>query len=600
MIYSKLKKEFLIGLLKLLHLFFKNKLMNTIFKFIVALIVSSTMLSCGGDEVANDTKNNDNQTNTGGNLNIALNQEVLNFDPIKVTDGYSLQVLGQIYEGLVRFNEKDLSVEPLLAESWTMDESGLVYTFKLKKGIFFHNNNCFESGKGRELKADDVLYSFNRVCNNSMNYAYSLIKNKLVGAQASFQTSEFKSVSGIKTIDDYTVSFTLIKPSTNFLQSLATVSLVIVPREAFEKETFDVVGTGPFIFDVSSKEKTKITLKRNPNYHLKDDNGNKLPYLDAVTFHYIENSQDRLEQFEAKKLDIIVDLPSASIKSVVENQISDFESKPPKYILGRYPELVTTYLEFNTKTEPFKNAKVRQAIAMAIDKIKIVDVILNGEAYGPALNGLVPPAIKNYDYESVIGIEYSIDKAKRVLAEAGYKDGKGLPLIKFYISGNDNQNLRVALEIQKQLLTELNVNTEIVTVTFAEKLEMNKTGHGSMGISAWLADYPTPDNFLNIGYGGYVPASLSDPSFPNSARFNNNEFDAYFEQATTTTDEVKRNELCLKAEQILINEAPIIPLWYNENYRLFQSTVVDYVPNVMHIHNLTKVRIVKPEIEKVK
>lgn len=574
--------------------------MNTIFKFIVALIVSSTMLSCGGDEVANDTKNNDNQTNTGGNLNIALNQEVLNFDPIKVTDGYSLQVLGQIYEGLVRFNEKDLSVEPLLAESWTMDESGLVYTFKLKKGIFFHNNNCFESGKGRELKADDVLYSFNRVCNNSMNYAYSLIKNKLVGAQASFQTSEFKSVSGIKTIDDYTVSFTLIKPSTNFLQSLATVSLVIVPREAFEKETFDVVGTGPFIFDVSSKEKTKITLKRNPNYHLKDDNGNKLPYLDAVTFHYIENSQDRLEQFEAKKLDIIVDLPSASIKSVVENQISDFESKPPKYILGRYPELVTTYLEFNTKTEPFKNAKVRQAIAMAIDKIKIVDVILNGEAYGPALNGLVPPAIKNYDYESVIGIEYSIDKAKRVLAEAGYKDGKGLPLIKFYISGNDNQNLRVALEIQKQLLTELNVNTEIVTVTFAEKLEMNKTGHGSMGISAWLADYPTPDNFLNIGYGGYVPASLSDPSFPNSARFNNNEFDAYFEQATTTTDEVKRNELCLKAEQILINEAPIIPLWYNENYRLFQSTVVDYVPNVMHIHNLTKVRIVKPEIEKVK
>ena len=574
--------------------------MNTIFKFIVAVMVSSTMFSCGGDEATNETKNNDNQATVGGNLNIALNQEVLNFDPIKITDGYSLQVLGQIYEGLVRFNEKNLSVEPLLAESWTMDESGLVYTFKLKKGVYFQDNNCFENGKGRELKADDVLYSFNRVCNNSMNYAYSLLKNKLVGAQASFQTPEFKPVDGIKIIDDYTVSFTLLKSSSNFLQSLATVSLAIVPKEAFEKEAFDIVGTGPFVFDANSKEKTKITLKRNSNYHLKDDNGYKLPYLDAVTFHYIENSQERLEQFENKKLDIIVDLPSASIKSVVENQISDFESKPPKYILGRYPELVTTYLEFNTKTEPFKNAKVRQAIAMAIDKIKIVDVILNGEAYGPALNGLVPPAIKGYDYESVIGIEYSVDKAKRVLAEAGYKDGKGLPLIKFYISGNDNQNLRVALEIQKQLLTELNVNTEIVTVTFAEKLERDKTGHGSMGISAWLADYPTPDNFLNIGYGGYVPASLSDPSFPNSARFNNNEFDAYFEQATTTTDEVKRNELCLKAEQILINEAPIIPLWYNENYRLFQSTVVDYVPNVMHIHNLAKVRIVKPEVENVK
>ena len=232
---------------------------------------------------------------------------------------------------------------------------------------------------------------------------------------------------------------------------------------------------------------------------------------------------------------------------------------------------------------------------MAIDKIKLVDVVLNGEAYGPALNGLVPPVIKGYDYESVIGIEHNIDKAKKMLADAGFKNGEGLPLIKFYISGNENQTLRVALEIQKQLLTELNVNTEIVTVTFAEKLSLDKMAHGSMGVSAWLADYPTPDNFLNIGYGGYVPNSITEPSFPNSSRFVNSDFDNYFEQATTSIDEAKRNELCLKAEQVLINEAPIIPLWYNENYRLFQSTVIDYQPNVMHIHDLTKVRIVKQE-----
>ncbi|MBI2280628.1 MAG: ABC transporter substrate-binding protein [Bacteroidetes bacterium] len=573
--------------------------MNNIFKFISAVIITSTMFSCGGDKTNNETKNSDNQPQNGGNINIAINRQVLNFDPIKVTDGYSSQVLGQLYEGLVRFNENDLSIEPLLAESWEVDENGLTYTFKLKKGVYFHDNNCFNDGKGRELKADDVLYSFNRVCNSKINYAYSLIKDKLMGAQASFQTPEFKNVSGVKVIDDYTVSFTLTKPSSNFLQTLATVSLAIVPKEAFDKETFEIVGTGPFIFDKTAKKVTKITLNRNPNYHLVDADGNKLPYLDAVTFHYVENSQDRLDLFEKNKLDIIIDLPSASIKNVVENQISDFESKPPKYILGRYPELVTTYLEFNTKTEPFKNVKVRQAIAMAIDKVKLVDVILNGEAYGPALNGIVPPAIKGYDYESVIGIEYSIEKAKKLLAEAGYKNGDGLPIIKFYISGNDNQNLRIALEIQKQLLTDLNVNTEIVTVSFAEKLEMDKTGYGSMGISAWLADYPSPDNFLNIGYGGYVPASLSEPSFPNSSRFSNRDFDAYFEQATTSTDELKRNELCLKAEQILINEAPIIPLWYNENYRLFQSNLIDYRPNVMHIHNLTKVRIGKQEQEVV-
>lgn len=565
-------------------------IMNKIFQYTIASIIGLSIISCGESETKE--KNSTAEALYGETLDIALNQEVTQLDPLMIVDGYSVQVISQIFEGLVRFNSTDLSVEPLLAKSWTIDESGLTYTFKLKKGVFFHDNDCFKGGEGRELKASDVVFTFNRICNKpKVNYAYNLLKNKLEGANECYQNESINEVSGIKAIDDYTVSFTLSKPSSNFLQTLATVSLAIVPQEAVNADKLTIVGTGPFVFDENAIKNSIITLKRNENYHVSDEKGNKLPYLDAVAFHFVPSSQDRLTQFESKVLDIIVDLPSASIKEVVENQISDFESKPPKYVLGRYPELVSTYLEFNTKTEPFKNTKVRQAIAMAIDKIKLVDVVLNGEAYGPALNGIVPPAIKNYDYESVIGIEYNVEKAKKLLADAGYKNGNGLPLIKFYIGGNENQLLRVALEIQKQLLSELNINTEIVTVTFAEKLNMAQMAQGSMGISAWLADFPTVDNFLNIGYGGYVPASLEISSFPNSSRFQNNEFDMYYEQAITTTDEIKRNELCLKAEQILINEAPVIPLWYNENYRLFQSNIIDYQPNVMHIHNLTKVKI---------
>jgi len=564
--------------------------MNKIFQYTLAILVSLFFCSCGGD----GTKEGNSNENAlyGETLDIALNQEVTQLDPLMIVDGYSVQVISQVFEGLARFSSKDLGIEPLLAESWTIDESGLIYTFKLKKGVYFHDNDCFKGGKGRELKASDVVFTFNRICNKpKVNYAYNLLKNKLKGANECYQNESVNEVSGVKAVDDYTVSFTLLKPSSNFLQTLATVSLAIVPEEALKSEKFTVVGTGPFVFDKNSLKENIITLKRNENYHVSDENGNKLPYLDAVAFHFVPASQDRLTQFESKILDIIVDLPSASIKDVVENQIADFESKPPKYVLGRYPELVTTYLEFNTKIEPFKNTKVRQAIAMAIDKIKLVDVILNGEAYGPALNGIVPPAIKNYDYESVVGIEHNVEKAKKLLADAGYKNGSGLPLIKFYIGGSENQLLKVALEIQKQLVSELNINTEIVTVTFAEKLNLDQTAQGGMGISSWLADFPAVDNFLNIGYGGYVPASLDLPSFPNSSRFQNSEFDAYYDQAITTIDETKRNELCLKAEQILINEAPVVPLWYNENYRLFQSNIVDYQPNVMHIHNLTKVKI---------
>lgn len=568
--------------------------MKTILKYILVSIIGLSFYSCGEDE--NKQENTNAESLFGDTLKIALNQDIKELDPIRMVDGYSVQIVGQIFEGLVKFNAKDLSIEPLLAESWTIDESGLVYTFKLKKGVYFHDNNCFEAGKGRELKANDVVFSINRACNTpSANYAYNLLKNKLNGTKECYESEAINEVSGVKVIDDYSVSFTLSKPSSNFLQTLATSSLAIIPEEATKSEKLAIVGTGPFVFDNNSIKENIITLKRNNNYHISDEKGNKLPYLDAVAFHIIPKSQDRLEQFQNKKIDIIVDLPSASIKDVVENQIADFESKPPKFVLGRYPELVSTYLEFNTKVEPFKNVKVRKAIAMAIDKVKIVDVVLNGEAYGPALNGIVPPAINNYDYASVIGIEYSIEKAKKLLAEAGFKDGEGLPLIKFFIGGDENQLLRVALEIQKQLLTELNINTEIVKVTFTEKLAMDQMAQGSMGISAWLADFPTADNFLNIGYGGYVPATLELPSFPNSSRFENSEFDSYFEQAISTIDEKKRNELILKAEQILINEAPIVPLWYNENYRLFQSNVVDYQPNVMHLHYLERVRKIAPK-----
>lgn len=555
----------------------------------VLLLLIISLFSCGNNVTDKTDKNTLGLY--GDTLDIALNQEVSLLDPIKVIDGYSLQVLGQIYEGLLKFNDKDLSLEPMLAESWTIDNSGTIYTFNLKKGVHFQDNKCFSGGKGREFKASDVKKTINRICNVADNYSYNLLKDKIVGASACYNSSEIKEVEGVKIIDDYTVRITLTRPSAIFLQTLATISLAIVPFEAFKNESFIAVGTGPFIADEHFKEHNFITLKRNPTYYIKDEQGNQLPYLDAVRFHFVPSSQERLNLFNKKVLDIIVDLPSASIKDVVENKISDFESKPPKYVLGRFPELITSYIEFNTKVAPFNNPKVRKAIALAIDKTELIDVVLNGEAYGPAINGVVPPALKNYDFESVIGIEYNVEKAQKMLDEAGFKNGEKMPLIKFYISGNEPQTLRVALEIQKQLQLNLNINTEIVSLNFAEKLSLDRMAEGSMGISAWLADYPSPDNFLSIGYGGNIPSSLKDPSFPNTCRFQNQEFDNYYEQAIKTTDEVKRNELYLAAEQILINEAPIIPLWYFENYRLFQSSIIDYQPNVMHIHNLTKVRI---------
>lgn len=561
----------------------------TIFFFAIASLL---LIACGGEKNPSG-QTGDNDTLYGEVLDIALNQEISDLDPLLLIDGYSVQVSNQIFEGLVKFNSKDLSIEPLLASSWEVDKDGLTYTFQLKKGVFFHDNECFESGKGKEFKAADVAFTFNRICNDlKSNYAYNILKNKLVGAIDCHNSQTINEVSGIKVINEYTISFSLIKPSSNFLHFLATPSLAIVPIEAEKNGKLEIVGTGPFVYTQKSNQKAKIELERNPNYHLADENGNKLPYLDGVTFHIVPSSQDRLKQFEEKTLDIITDLPSQSIKNVVEKQIADFESKPPKFILGRYPELVSTYLAFSTKSEPFNNVKVRKAIAMSINKIDLVNIALNGEAYGPALNGIIPPSVSNYDYESIIGIENNVEKAKKLLAEAGYKNGENFPSTKLFIAGNEGQTLRVALDIQKQLLSKLNIKTEIVTLTFTEKSEMPFIPDASMALNAWLADIPTADNFLNIGYGGYVSEKNDISSFPNTSRFENKEYDLAYDEAISTLDDTKRKELCLKAEQILINESPVIPLWYNENYRLFQSNIVNYQPNVMYIHDLTTVRIV--------
>ena len=565
------------------------------FRIFIAIAISSVfMFSCGGEGNVDGNKVIESDENVGINentFNLALSEEVQGFDPIKVVDGFSFQVLGQIYEGLLKFNEKDLSIESSLAKSWEVSEDGLIYTFNLKKGVYFHDNNCFEGGEGRELTANDVKYSLERACSNvEGNYAYNLFKNTIIGAVDFHENEMVNEVKGIKIIDENTVEILLLKPSANFLNSLAVVNTSIVPREAFENKSDCFVGTGPFILNQHTKEEGKTILVRNEKYHLTDKDGNKLPYLDEVVVHYVSNSNEKLEMFEAGKLDVIVDLPSASIKTVVENQISDFEAKPPKYVLGRYPELVTSYLQLNTAVEPLNNSKVRQAIAMCINKTKIVDVVLNGEAYGPANNGIVPPAIKGYDYESIVGLEYNVEKAKQLLADAGYKNGEGFPTLKLYNSGKESQALRVGLEIQKEFRTSLNINVEIVSVSFAEKMQAEANGEAHMSIAAWLADFPTPDNFLSITYGATVPSSMEENSFPNGSRYINKEFDKLYEEAISTIDESKRFDICLKAEQMMINDAPVVPLWYNENYRLLQSNISGYQPSIMHIQNLIYVK----------
>jgi peptide/nickel transport system substrate-binding protein len=554
-------------------------------ELILSLSVCALLLSaCGGDQNNNESKNADIETKNpdDGCMDFAISEKYGSLDPIKITDVASFHIASQIFEPLLKFNEKDLSIEPLIAESWEVAEDNLTHTIKLKKDVYFQDNKCFENGKGREIKTSDVLYTFKRIFSEDGNYAYSFFKNKIVGSE------EFKNnggeISGISIVDDYTLTFTLTKPSSNFTSLLATIATGIVAKEAIEQNA--IVGSGPFVYDAKTDTEKAITLNRNNNYHL----GKELPYLKCVAFNYVKSGQEQLDLFMNGELDVITGLPSKSIKDIVEQQIADFQQDPVKYVLGRSPQAATTFININTSKTPFNNVKVRKAIGMAINKSRIVDNILKGEAAGPGSHGIVPSAINDYDYSSVVGLEFNVNKAKELLADAGFKDGTNFPTI-VLATGKGNTSLRVAFEIQKQLAANLGINVEISSVSLSEKNMMNAKSECHISLNGWLAEYPDPTSFLSLYYGKNLPASNEVSSYPNESRYNNPDFNKIYEEALITLDKQKRYELCLEADQIIASEVPGIPLWYHEDYHLIQSSVKGYHPNAMNIQNLVHIKI---------
>jgi peptide/nickel transport system substrate-binding protein len=564
-------------------------------KVYISIVFSSLILltACGGGETNTETNKVQTNPETANCLDFAITEKYQSLDPIKVTDVASFHIVSQIFEPLLRFDDQTLSLQPLLAESWISSEDNLTHTFKIKKGVFFHDNDCFEGGKGREIKASDVVYSFKRIYSDkTADYAYSLFKNKIVGGE-DFRNNGGE-IKGLKAINDYTIEISLTKPSSNFLGLLATVATAVVAKEAIEKNA--IVGSGPFTYKKENDTDKAVRLEKNNNYYLRDNKDVKLPYLDAVAYNYVRSGQEKLDLFMDNKLDVITDLPSESIKEIVATQISDFQDKPVKYILERHPQLSTSFLSFNTSVAPFDNIKVRKAIGMAINKKRIVEDVLKGEAFAPGEHGIVPPALKNYDYSSIIGLEYDLKKAKQLLSDAGFPNGKDFPTILFTTS-KGNSSVRVGLEIQKQLLANLNINVEISSVPLAEKTAMNNSSKAGMSLNGWLGEFPDPVSFLSLFYGANLPTNNTEDAYPNESRFKNAEFDKLYEEALITIDDSKRYELCLMADQIIASNAPIVPLWYHENYLLIQSSIKNYHSNVLNTQYLTYVKIEAPVVE---
>ena len=534
----------------------------------------------------------------GGSIHIALDNEPATFISRNVDDIYSADVLSQVMECLVSLDPKDLSVVPKIAKSWTISSDGLTYEFLIRKDVLFHPHEVFTSNEERKLTVEDVKKTIELICSKgetgAAGTAYAFVfEQYLEGAKAFFE-NKTDHISGL-TVKGDKVIFKLTEKDNNFLCKLSNISCAINSRKIQEANLEqEMIGTGPFKFREYKKGSTNsIVLIKNEDYYLTDEKGFALPYLDSVIYVLESRKLEQLSLFEKKKLDLICGLPASRITKMLEGRISDFNSSPPILILQNNPILTTNYYFFNMQDKRFKNVKVRQAFNFAIDREKIGTEVLRNQYSELGYYGIVPPiknTLRGYDFEGVKSVSYSFnpEKAKKLLAEAGYPGGAGFGSINLRFNISDI-NSGVAEEFAIQIYSVLGINVNIDGSTFDQLQKDIDSGKGELFRIGWVADYPSPETFLFNFYAKSVLLKKSTAFTFNMSKYNNPEFDKLFELAKRSTKLSDQMNYFSQAEKVLMTDPPIIPLWYKGDYEIVHSEVRNLHFNALNQLVFTKV-----------
>jgi ABC-type oligopeptide transport system substrate-binding subunit len=356
----------------------------------------------------------------------------------------------------------------------------------------------------------------------------------------------------------------------------------------------DIIGTGPFMYSEYKKgEQPQLVLTKNTDYYLVDEAGNALPYLDSLVFVFQSRKLEQLDMFENNELDLIIELPTSRITQMLESKIEDFNSKPPKLILSNNPLLISHFYFFNMQDERFQNPLVRKAFNYAIDREAIGRDIIRGQYYELGEYGIIPPipkALRGYEFNSIKehGYSYDPEKAKKLLAQAGYPNGEGFGSVELRYNISDTHSA-VADEFAKQIFKVLGINVNIDGSSF-EQLSLDQAnGNGDIFRSGWSADYPSPETFLTTFYGKYVPKDSTERSRINKARYVNPKFDNFYSKATAANKLSDQMIYFMKAEVELMKDPPIIPLWYSGDIEIIYSYVRNFHFNPLNHIDFTSV-----------
>jgi peptide/nickel transport system substrate-binding protein len=503
-------------------------------------------------------------------------------DPAYANIRSNVWATSQIYNGLFSFSQT-LDLNPELAQEYEISEDGKCYTLKVAPNIYFHDNPCFKGGKGREFVAQDAVYSFKRVLKEGTG---SWVFNDKVITNADGTPSD----TCFKAIDKYTLRIYLKSRFNIFLQLLATPYCFIVPHEAVEKYGKDFgknpVGTGAFKFQ-SWEVGKKLTFVKNERYWEHDYKHHQLPYLDAIEISFEEDRNVEFEEFRKGNLHFLANISKNSFYKIADKKGKLKKDFAQKFSIQKIPYLNTEYigfyLESNPKDNPLLRVQVRKALAYAIDRQGLLARLRNNVGE-PAEEGFVPSALPSFDSTLFNGYAYNLKKAKTILAEAGFPNGKGLPTLILHTYNSDIGIANFLVNSWKKL----GVQVRLELNQFATHRSMVGDGKAMMFRGSWLGDYPDAENYLALGYSKNFA-----PMGPNFFHFKNTEYDKLFEEAQETDNLFTRYDDYLKLDQILMDNVVMIPLYYDEVIQITQLNVSNLDINAMNNLPLKYVQLIQ-------
>ncbi|MXW26029.1 MAG: peptide ABC transporter substrate-binding protein [Dehalococcoidia bacterium] len=465
------------------------------------------------------------------------------FDPIQVGDASTAEYTAEIFGGLVSLN-LDLEVVPDIAESWEISDDGRVYTFFLRDDVVFHN--------GRRVTADDVKYSLERAADPA-NFSPTVLDylGDIVGVRDKFN-GRADDISGVQVIDEYTLRIELDEPVSYFLQQLTYTVAYVVDQDQIEDDpnnwTRRPNGTGPFRVK-TFRPLEEIVLIPNDRYHLGP------PRVDEIVFSLSGGSLST--RFQNDEIHIAI-VPAPELAGVLSGESELAEFYRPS------PQLSISYLGMNLNEPPFDDPLVRQAFAHATNR-QAVNEVLYFDAFIVA-DGILPPTLPGYN-ESISTYPYDPERAAELLAQSRYAGN--MPRIVLTFSGTGGDPPDALQAYQQQWRDALGVEVEVEAIEWAAYLRELRRGTLQMYATGWIADYADPENF--------VGKLFSSDSRINHSNYENARVDALLEEAATLQDPEARYRLYHEAEQIIIDDAPIIPTFWAIRHYLVRECVQNWV-----------------------